>query len=277
MYSYDETSRTLEADYQLHYHEAGEGPALILLHGSGPGVTGWTNFGANLPVFAEHFRTIILDMPGFGGSGSPEYDQQYPQVAADAVAKFMEGIGLDSAHLLGNSMGGNVASHVALNYPDRVQRMVMMGPGGLAVNVFGPSPNEGTKRLIEFMGDPSRERMIAWVETMVSDQALVTDELIDVRMENAMKPGVMESTRAIFGTFFKFPDPTPLWSRAHEIKHPTLITWGRDDRMLPFEGALFPFRQMPNADLHVFSNCGHWAQVERKDDFERVVIDYLLG
>ena len=277
MYSYDETSRTLETDYQLHYHEAGEGPALILLHGSGPGVTGWTNFGANLPVFAEHFRTIILDMPGFGGSGSPEYDQQYPQVAADAVAMFMEGIGLDSAHLLGNSMGGNVASHVALNYPDRVERMVMMGPGGLAVNVFGPSPNEGTKRLIEFMGDPSRERMIAWVETMVSDQALVTDELIDGRMENAMKPGVMESTGAIFGTFFKFPDPTPLWSRAHEIKHPTLITWGRDDRMLPFEGALFPFRQMPNADLHVFSNCGHWAQVERKDDFERVVIDYLLG
>ena len=206
-----------------------------------------------------------------------EYDQQYPPVAADAVAMFMEGLGLDSAHLLGNSMGGNVASHVALNYPDRVQRMVMMGPGGLAVNVFGPTPNEGTKRLIEFMGDPSRERMVAWVRTMVSDQALVTDELIDVRMENAMKPGVMDSMRAIFGTFFKFPDPTPLWSRANEIQHSTLITWGRDDRMLPFEGALFPFRQMPNADLHVFSNCGHWAQVERKDDFERVVIDYLLG
>ena len=277
MYSYDETSQTLEAGYRLHYHEAGEGPALILLHGSGPGVTGWTNFGANLPIFAEHFRTIILDMPGFGGSASPEYDQQYPPVAAEAVAMFMEGVGLDSAHLLWNSMGGNVASHVALNYPDRVQRMVMMGPGGLAVNVFGPSPNEGTKRLIEFMGDPSRERMVAWVRTMVSDQALVTDELIDSRMENAMKPGVMDSTRAIFGTFFKFPDPTPLWSRANEIQHPTLITWGRDDRMLPFEGALFPFRQMPNADLHVFSNCGHWAQVERKDDFERVVIDYLLG
>jgi len=276
MYSYDETSRTLEAAYRLHYHEAGEGPALILLHGSGPGVTGWTNFGANLPVFAEHFRTIILDMPGFGGSASPEYDEQYPQVAAAAVAMFMEGIGLDSAHLLGNSMGGNVASHVALKYPDRVQRMVMMGPGGLAVNIFGPSPNEGTKRLIEFMGDPSREGMIAWVRTMVSDQTLVTDELIDLRMENAMKPGVMDSTGAIFGTFFKFPDPNPLWSRAHEIHHPTLITWGRDDRMLPFEGALFPFRQMPNADLHVFSNCGHWAQIERKDDFERVVIDYLL-
>tara|TARA_B110000116_G_C16594435_1_gene472089 strand:- start:181 stop:831 length:651 start_codon:yes stop_codon:yes gene_type:complete len=216
-------------------------------------------------------------MPGFGGSASPEYDQQYPPVAAEAVAMFMEGVGLDSAHLLGNSMGGNVASHVALNYPDRVQRMVMMGPGGLAVNVFGPTPNEGTKRLIEFMGDPSRERMVAWVRTMVSDQALVTDELIDVRMENAMKPGVMDSMRAVFGTFFKFPDPTPLWSRANEIQHSTLITWGRDDRMLPFEGALFPFRQMPNADLHVFSNCGHWAQVERKDDFERVVIDYLLG
>ena len=277
MYSYDETSQTLEAGYRLHYHEAGEGPALILLHGSGPGVTGWTNFGANLPIFAEHFRTIILDMPGFGGSASPEYDQQYPPVAAEAVAMFMEGVGLDSAHLLGNSMGGNVASHVALNYPDRVQRMVMMGPGGLAINVFGPSPNEGTKRLMEFMGDPSRERMVAWVRTMVSDQTLVTDELIDLRMENAMKPGVMDSTRAIFGTFFKFPDPTPLWSRANEIQHPTLITWGRDDRMLPFEGALFPFRQMPNADLHVFSNCGHWAQVERKDDFERVVIDYLLG
>jgi 4,5:9,10-diseco-3-hydroxy-5,9,17-trioxoandrosta-1(10),2-diene-4-oate hydrolase len=94
-------------------------------------------------------------------------------------------------------------------------------------------------------------------------------------MANAMAPGVLERVGQIFGSFFRFSDPKPLWARANEIKCPTLITWGRDDRMLPLEGAMFSYRQMPNAELHVFAKCGHWAQVERKTDFERLVIEFL--
>lgn len=278
-FTFEGSSRTLEtADYQHHYHEAGDGPTLLLLHGSGPGVSGWSNFKNNFPVFAGEFRTIILDMPGFGLTpGREKYDRFYPEVAADAVAQFVEALGIERLHLLGNSMGGFAAATFALAHPDRVDRMVLMGPGGLAVNVFGPQSSEGAGRLRDFAMNPSREAMRAWIDTMLGDKSLMTDELIDERFTNAMQPGAMEAAGAVFATF---ADPAlaptvPLWSRAGEISAPTLITWGRDDRMLPYEGALFAFRQMPNAELHVFSNCGHWAQVERKDEFERLTIEFL--
>ncbi len=273
---YDSTSHTIDAGgLSFHYHEAGSGPVVLLLHGSGPGVSGWSNFAANLPVFAEHFRTIVLDMGGFGRSDLPVLDRQYPAVAAEGVAKFLDAMEIEAAHVLGNSMGGNVAGHLVLADPSRVDRLVMMGPGGFAVNTFGPEPSEGGKRLGEFMRKPSRDAMVAWIETMVADRSVITDELIDERMANAMAPGVLERVGQIFGSFFRFSDPKPLWARANEIKCPTLITWGRDDRMLPLEGAMFSYRQMPNAELHVFAKCGHWAQVERKTDFERLVIEFL--
>lgn len=261
--------------YKLHYNEAGDGPVFILLHGSGPGVSAWSNFHANFPVFAQHFRTILLDMPGFGLSSGPPFDRAYPKIAAEAAHMLMDELGISKAHLLGNSMGGYVAAEFALAYPDRADRLVMMGPGGLAQNSFSPSPSEGAKRLYEFFNEPTRERMIAWVECMVSDITTVSDELIDQRTANANKPGQIETNREIFGTLARFPDPTPPWTRAHQITHRTLITWGRDDRMLPVDGAFMSFRQMPNADLVLFSHCGHWAQVERKNDFERLVIDFL--
>lgn len=272
---FDSTSRYLEGDCRLHYHEAGSGPALVLLHGSGPGVSGWSNFRGNFPVFAEHFRTVVMDMPGFGRSDRPVFDRAYPRVAADHVARLLDGLGTEKAHLLGNSMGGYVALEFALAYPERVDRIVGMGPGGLAANVLGPEPSEGARRLGEFMMAPSKEAMEAWVDTMVANKAVVDDELIEERLANAMAPGAMESAIAIFASLGQHPETVPLWARMRGVKAPTLITWGRDDRMLPVEGALFGFRQMPNAELHIFSRCGHWAQVERKAEFERLVIDFL--
>ena len=274
-YSFESTSKRAGGRYSLHYHEAGDGPPFVLLHGSGPGVSGWSNFRGNLPVLAETFRTVVPDMPGFGLSPLPEIDRAYPRVAADAVCELLDQLGIERAAVLGNSMGGYVAAELALAHPDRVDRLVLMGPGGLAANAFGPDPSEGARRLFDFMKSPSREAMEAWVDTMVANKAVVDDQLIDERLANAMKPGAMESTMAIFGSLARFPEEVPLWARASHITTPTLMTWGRDDRMLPFEGGLFAFRQMPNVELHVFSGCGHWAQVERKDDFERIVTEFL--
>lgn len=273
--SFEATSRFLEGDHRIHYHEAGSGPALVLLHGSGPGVSGWSNFRGNFPVFAERFRTVVMDMPGFGQSDRPEFDRAYPKVAADAVARLLDGLGIDKAHLLGNSMGGYVALEFALAYPEKVDRLVLMGPGGLAVNVLGPEQSEGARRLGEFMMAPSKKAMEAWVDTMVANKAVVDDALIEERLANAQAPGALESAMAIFASLGQHPDPVPLFARLKTIKAPTLVTWGRDDRMLPVEGALMGFRQMPNAELHIFSRCGHWAQVERKDDFERLVTEFL--
>ncbi len=273
---YESTSQFLEGELRLHYHEAGTGPALVLLHGSGPGVSGWSNFRGNFPVFASHFRTVIMDMPGFGQSERPAaFDRAYPRVAADAVLRLLDALGIGQAHLFGNSMGGYVALEFALAYPDRVGRLVLMGPGGLSVNILGPEQSEGAKRLGEFMMAPSREGMVAWVDTMVANKKVVDDSLIDERFSAASAPGAMESAMAIFMSLAQHPEPVPLYSRLKGLTAPTLVTWGRDDRMMPLEGGLFGYRQLPNAELHVFSKCGHWAQVERKDDLERLVIDFL--
>ena len=272
---FETTSHFVEGDYKLHYHEAGQGPVLVLLHGSGPGVSGWSNFKGNLPVLAQSFRTIVADMPGFGQSDRPELDRAYPRIAADSIRFLLDRLGVEAAHVLGNSMGGYVAAELALAHPDRVDRLVLMGPGGLAVSIFSPDPSEGARRLTEFMMGPSRDGMVAWVDCMVADKRVVDDELIDERMANAMRPGAIESAVAIFMSLSQHPEEVPLYARAHLIRQPTLITWGRDDRMLPFEQAVFAFRRMPKAELHVFSRCGHWAQVERKDEFERVVTEFL--
>ena len=272
---FESTSHYLEGDWRLHYHEAGEGPCLILLHGSGPGVSGWSNFKGNLPVLARTFRTIVPDMPGFGLSDRVELDRAYPRVAADSVKFLMDQLGVEKAHVLGNSMGGYVAAELALAHPDRVAKLVLMGPGGLAVSIFGPDPSEGARRLWEFLANPTRDGMVAWVDCMVADKRVVDDELIDERMANALRPGAIESAAAIFASLSQFPEAVPLYARADHLTRPTLITWGRDDRMLPLEQAVFAFRRLPRAELHVFSGCGHWAQVERKEDFERIVTEFL--
>ena len=117
--------------------------------------------------------------------------------------------------------------------------------------------------------------MAAWVDCMVANRSVISEELIDERMANAMRPGAIERNKEVFATFAQFPDDTPPWMIAQKITHPVLVTWGRDDRMVNVEAGLFPYRQLQNAELHVFPNCGHWAQVERKPEFERLVIEFL--
>jgi len=273
---YDATSNWAETpDYKIHYHEAGSGPTFILLHGSGPGVSGWSNFRGNFPVFTEHFRTIIMDMPGFGLSSMPAFSKAYPQHAADAVIALMDTLGIERAHFLGNSMGGYVATELAVASPDRADRLVMMGPGGLFVPITSPDRSEGSKTMSAFLADPTRENMVAWVDTMVANKSVVSDELIDERLANALKPGAIAAATQIFASLGTFPRDVPLYALAERIDHPTLLTWGRDDRMLPLDGALLAARRMPHAELHTFPNCGHWAQVERKAEFERLVIEFL--
>ncbi|WP_284742408.1 alpha/beta fold hydrolase [Amycolatopsis sp. RTGN1] len=278
-WGYDSTHTTKVIEgLTFAYHEAGEGEPLLMLHGSGPGVSAWSNFRDNLPVFAERFRTIMPDLPGFGGTELPELDAVYPAVAARWILRLMDELGIGSAVFVGNSMGGAVAAELAVQAPERVRRMALMGSGGLSVGIFQAEPSEGFQRLFEFLEDPTRERMTAWVRTMVHNQRLVTDDLIDERLSNATADGVIQRTKVIFGSMFdprRQAEHTPLWTRATTMTTPTLLVWGRDDRMLPYDQAHFATRWLPDVELHTFARCGHWAQIERKSDFERVVIEFL--
>lgn len=281
-FSYDATSKTTKFDgLGLHYHEAGDGEdALVLLHGAGPGVSGWSNFSGNLEHYAANFRTVIPDMPGFGKSAHPEeYDRSYLRYASDAVVSLMDELGIQQAHLLGNSLGGSVAVRMALSYPDRVRRMVLMGPGSaLSIGILAPRPSEGIRRLMEFQTAPekTREKMEAFLRSMVYDQSLVTDELIESRFATATDPAAGDGLKVMQVANRKFSTDGELWREAGQLKHEVLITWGREDRVQPLDGAFVGFRLLENARLHVFPKCGHWAMIEQKDEFQRLTTDFYL-
>jgi 4,5:9,10-diseco-3-hydroxy-5,9,17-trioxoandrosta-1(10),2-diene-4-oate hydrolase len=271
---------------RLHYHEAGpddsrRGTPVVMLHGGGPGASAWSNFGPNLPVFAERFRTLIVDQPGFGKSGRPPVTGSYFTFSADALAALLTGLGIERVHLIGNSLGGGTAVRFALNYPERAGRLVLMGPGGLSLNLFAPDPTEGVKRLMEFPAPPgpSREKLEAFLRTLVFDQRLVTDELIDERFAAASDPGALAAMAAMGASFL---DPAHaeeafLWREAHRLRQRVLLIWGREDRVNPLDGALMALKTIRRCQLHVFGGCGHWAQLEKFDEFNRLVISFLEG
>ncbi len=278
--THESTLRELSTDDGvLRYHEAGDGPPLLMLHGSGPGVTGWRNYRGNLARFAEHFRCLVLEFPGFGVSDATD---QHPMMAAPrSVGAFLDGLGLDQVDVIGNSMGGIVGTQFALAQPDRVRRLVTIG--GIGRNVFSPGPGEGIKLLMEFTDDPTRERLVRWLHSMVFDPAMVTEELIEERWALATEPDTLASARKMYSSAamaanFKAAaqsDTAPYWSMLHQIKAETLITWGRDDRVSPVDMALLPMRTIPHVELHVFPNCGHWVMIEQKVAWESAVLAFL--
>jgi 4,5:9,10-diseco-3-hydroxy-5,9,17-trioxoandrosta-1(10),2-diene-4-oate hydrolase len=281
--SYEETSRSTKVGgLTVHYHEAGSGYPLVLLHGAGPGVSAWSNFSGNLPAYSEHFRTFLIDQPGFGGSEAPaEYDRHYLSWTAAMLAGFLDDQGLDKVHLIGNSLGASVVVRFALDFPDRANRLVLMGPGSaLSIGLFAPRPSEGIRRLMEFGAPPgpTREKMAAFLRTLVYDQSLVTEELIEDRFRaatNAATDGLGAMQRANRNP--AFAEAGELWREAHKVEHEVLMTWGREDRVQPLDGAFLGFRLLPNARLYVFPKCGHWAQIEQRAEFERVTTDFLAA
>ncbi|HTM86467.1 MAG TPA: alpha/beta fold hydrolase [Mycobacterium sp.] len=279
--SHDDTLREVGTESgMLRYHEAGAGPPLLLLHGSGPGVSGWRNFRGVLPAFADHFRCLVLEFPGFGISD--DFDGHPMLTAYDAVHKFVAALELDTVDIIGNSMGGGIGINYAIANPEKVRRLVTIG--GIGTNLLSPGPAEGIRLLQEFTDDPTRDRLVRWLRSMVYDPALITDELIEERWELATDPQALANAQRMYGTapfaaMLKAMEGSkrpPPWAVMHRLTAPTLVTWGRDDRVSPLDMGLIPMRTIPNAEFHVFPNCGHWTMIEAKDAFESAVLAFLL-
>ncbi len=284
------TSRFAEtAMMRMRYHEAGPasgseaGPdgelPVVMLHGGGPGASAWSNFGRNLPVFAERYRVLMPDQPGFGESAAPPVEGNYFTFSARALASLLDVLEIGKVHLVGNSLGGGTAVRFALNYPERAGRLALMGPGGLSLNVFSPDPTEGVARLAAFAAPPgpSKEKMAAFLRTLVFNGKLITDDLVEERYAAASTP---EALAAMASLGMSFYDPATaedgmLWREVHRLRNEVLLIWGREDRVNPLDGALVPLKQIRKAQLHVFSGCGHWAQLEKLEQFNRLVLDFL--
>ena len=263
-----------EVDADIHVNDMGQGAAVVMLHGSGPGASGWSNFHRNVQPFVDAgYRVVLVDSPGFNKSDSivtASRDGAY----AKAVKGVLDALGIDRAHLIGNSMGGATAMRMALDYPERVDRLIMMGGGSVGSSITTPMPTEGLKRLRGLYEAPTMDNLRRMLDIFVYDPSRLTDDLIQGRYENMVRrpehlSNFLASLKLSGGTRADFS------SRLSTIRSPSLIVWGRDDRFVPLDLGMRMLWGIPDAQMHVFSQCGHWAQWEHADRFNGLVLDFL--
>ncbi|MER6332904.1 alpha/beta fold hydrolase [Streptomyces sp. NPDC001034] len=260
--------------------ETGHGPVLVMLHGGGPGASGVSNYHQNLPELARHFRVLLPDQPGFGDSYRPTEkdldERSITEITADALFQALDSLGVDTFHLLGNSLGGAAAIAMAQQRPDRVTRLVLMAPGGGWLP-FGPTPTEGQKEMFRYYNGtgPSEKKMGAFIRTMVFDHKQFGADVVKARYEASLDESHIAFYHLSNAAFAKRGGMDPLWRDLHKIKAPTLLLWGRDDRTITLDGAQLMLKQIRDVQLHVFGRCGHWVQLERRHEFERLVTGFL--
>jgi pimeloyl-ACP methyl ester carboxylesterase len=254
----------------INYHDQGEGPALLLIHGSGPGVSAWANWRGVIPELSKKFRVIAPDMAGFGYTAFPEgYAFNVDNWVAQ-VAGLLDTLGLGKVHLLGNSFGGGIALNFARRHPERVEKLVLMG----AVSVSFPI----TPALDLVWGyTPSIPNMRKMMDVFAWDRSMMTEDLIKLRYEASIQRGMDKVYESLF------PAPRQRWvdmlsqpdGELAQIKHRTLILHGRDDQVIPLAASIRLLSVLPNADLNVFAHCGHWTQIEQREAFIDAVTSFL--
>ena len=271
------TSRYIQTkDWNIHYNDAGKGFPLVMLHGSGPGATGWSNFGPNMKELAKNFRCIAVDMPGWGKSDAVTFEERDH---VEAAVQLLDALGIEKAAFIGNSMGGMTCLRFAMEHPERISHLITMGSGG-GSGLFSPAGrSEGLKALYAAYRDPSPEGMRALVDIMTFDPQFATDELVNQRSEAAMsRPDHLQNfiemnTLDAIQAGRKRTDLSPL---ATSII-PALIVHGRDDRVVHFENSLSLVALIPNSRMVLLNHCGHWAQAEHPAEFNRLVADFVTN
>ena len=265
------------ADFTIHYNEAGpaDGKPVFLIHGGGPGATGWSNYNPNIGALADAgLRVFAIDLPGWGGSSEVDFLTYEP---LDALEQFMDAVGLEKAAFVGNSMGGHTSIRMSIERPHRVTHLITMGaPLQLKPFLFAAAgPSEGIKIMYQGYTDYTPEAMKRLVEIMVFDgPRFATPELCQQRSEAVAKRPQHVANVAKAG----IRGPIPTWAdldRLGEITAPALLIHGRDDRVVGFEGTLFASARIPNSRVHIINRCGHWAQLEHADEFNRLVADFV--
>jgi len=256
--------------FKTNYHDLGQGFPIVFLHGSGPGVTAYANWNRLFPLMKNHFRLIAPDMGGFGFTERVAGMKYNMNVWVRQVIDLLDALNIEQANLVGNSFGGALALSLAINYPERIKKLVLMGSMGVSFKL--------TYGLDQVWGyTPSEANMEELLEIFTYDHSFATKELIKSRYESSMQPGFQES----FSSLFPEPRQKGVESMAanqayiRNIPHETLIIHGREDRVIPLENSLKLLELIDNAQLHVFGHCGHWTQIEHTDEFADLVLGFF--
>ena len=255
---------------RTNYHDVGQGFPVLMIHGSGPGVSAWANWRLTIPVLSQKSRVIAPDMVGFGFSDRPPDIQYNMDTWVKQAVGLLDALKIEKADLIGNSFGGGLALALACRHPERVRRLVLMGSVGVPFVI--------TPGLDAVWGyQPSIDTMRQLLDIFAYDRKLVNDDLAKLRYEASIQPGFQESFSAMF------PAPRQRWVDAmcsaeqaiRQLPHPTLVIHGRDDKVIPLSNALTLVQWIPDSQLHVYGQCGHWTQIEHAQRFSTLVSDFL--
>ena len=256
--------------FETNLHDLGQGAPLLMIHGSGPGVSAYANWRLAMPALAAVRRVIAPDMVGFGFTDRPAGVAYTMATWVQQALDVLDALGVAQADVVGNSFGGGLALALAIHAPQRVRRLVLMGSVGVPFAI-----TEGLDAVWGYQ--PSFESMRRLMDWFAFDRSLVTDELAQLRYQASIRPGFQESFAAMF------PAPRQRWVDAmasaeaniRALPHQTLVVHGREDQVIPLQTSLTLATLIPRAQLHVFGQCGHWTQIEHAARFNRLVADFL--
>ena len=255
---------------KTNYHDVGSGKPVLLIHGSGPGVTAWANWRLTIPVLAAGSRVIAPDMVGFGFSERPEGVRYGMDAWVAQAVGLLDALEIESTDIVGNSFGGGLALALAIRHPKRVRKLVLMGSVGVPFTL--------THGLDLAWGyEPSIANMRKLLDVFAYDRNLVTDELAELRYKASIQPGFQEA----FSSMFPAPRQNgvdALTSREEDIRalpHEALVIHGREDQIIPLANSVTLASMISRSQLHVFGRCGHWTQIEHAARFNRLVSNFL--
>jgi pimeloyl-ACP methyl ester carboxylesterase len=269
--STEATGRTIDAGgIVTHYHDAGLGTPVLLLHGSGPGVSAWANWQHNISALARRHRVIAPDIVGFGHTRRPDDVHYSLGTWVDHVWSFLDALGIERTSLVGNSLGGRIGLAMAAQHPERLDRMVLMGAPGVGMTV-----TDGLRALREYQ--PSEENMRdLLLSCFAVDPSIITDDLVRARYKASVAPGAYQAYRDMFfSDRHAGGDLGITEEQVRAVPTRTLLVHGREDKVVPVDVAWNMVRLLPDADLAVFARCGHWTQIERADDFNSLAASFL--
>lgn len=256
--------------FTTNYHDLGEGCPVVFLHGSGPGVSAWGNWNKMFPLLSGDFRLLAPDMVGFGFTERPEGIDFTMNNWVQQTIDLFDALNIEKANLVGNSFGGALALSMAIKYPDRINKLVLMGSMGVTFPI-----TYGLDRVWGYT--PSLKNMEELLEIFTYDHSFVGKDLIKTRYESSIQPGFQES----FSAMFPAPRQQSVEAMAsnanyiRNIPHETLIVHGREDRVIPIETSYKLLQMIDNAQLHIFGKCGHWTQIEHSEEFADLLKNFF--